>query len=146
MATPRQTYCGVRLQRSTDPGGSTFETISKLVAPATSRIQRESISLQNTEACWEESIPSQLKMLEPTEYTILFDRNDPVHVKLLQDAKTDYDYKASYNWQEIDSAGNVMFACMGYITDVGDVYAADAADNLTFTVKWTGMPTVFGGN
>jgi hypothetical protein len=143
MATPTQTYTGVRLQLSVTPGSDTFDTVGKLTIPVMPAVTREAIDATTTEDSHRQYFASDLTMYEPSEFTILYDPLDAAHARVRDNIKASNGYKQAYTWRMIDGQGNRMFQCEGFVTTIQPEYAQDAADTITFTVQWTGEATFY---
>jgi hypothetical protein len=143
MATPTQTYTGVRLQLSVTPGSEVFDDVGKLTVPVMPAAARGEIDGTTTEDSHRQYFAADLTEYEPTEYTILYDPLDAAHIRVRNNIKASNGYRQSYTWRMVDSQGNRLFQCEGFVTTLQPEFAQDAADTLTFTVRWTGEATFY---
>lgn len=142
MATPTNGYEGY-LQRSTNAGSTVaFEKVGMVRDVTLPRITKEAIDVTHTEhSGYGEFIPSNLRMLEDVEFTIMYDPSDSVHEKLTTDATTTHTYQNCHYWRWCNNDGSVRWQCQGFVIDIGEEMERDEVRTLTFTLKLTGAPS-----
>jgi hypothetical protein len=147
MAIPSFGYCG-KLQRSTTAGGTaTFDDVCYVTDLAFPKPAREAIDLTDTGACEQEggyarSMPSPLRTLDATTFTINYDPDDLNHLKIEEDFKADHSPDSCHVWQWITPTGVVRWRCAGYVTDVQQMASTDSPLQLQFTLQFTGKPMI----